>query len=69
MRERRKIRLSVLVFVLYTQSIRGTNKEKHHFFKIIIVHFLTVLPWTGGCCAAAGARGGVNGRPLFTPPY
>ena len=64
-RERRKIRLSVLVFVLYTQSI-----EKHHFFKIIIVHFLTVLPWTGCCCcAAADARGGVNGRPLFRPPY
>jgi hypothetical protein len=59
---------SVVFFVLYTRSIKGTNEQKKtSFFYIIIVHFLAAFGWVWG--GAAGARGGVNGRPLFRPPY
>jgi len=57
-------------FFLYTQSIKGTNKQtkNQNIIFFCIVHFLLAAfgwVWVGG----AGARGGVNGRPLLRPPY
>ena len=48
---------------------KETKKQNIRFVSRVVsgVHFLPTFCWTGG--GTVGARGGVNGRPLFRPPY